>query len=113
MRTTVVALDQPVQESKQLEDITRAIDDIRKARTLLADSPLVLAVSLSILTDGIELAEHQGRVDEKKAWCALAEEVVAALQTYRSCSVGKHEVSRPRLGKDNGTWTCAIPAEPR
>ncbi len=48
----------------------RAINDLDKARLLLADSPLVLTMSLSVLTEGIELANDQGREAEGEAWCA-------------------------------------------
>ena len=76
------ALQEHGLESKEVDDFRRAIEDFEEAEMLLGHSPFVLAIGLSILTDGIDLAEYQGSESDAQEWRRRGEEIAAKLREW-------------------------------
>jgi hypothetical protein len=70
-----------------------AVDDVDMARSLLQDSPLMLTIVLSVLTEGIELAKYQESSTDAKQWRERGEEIVKKLELRPDCFMGKREMT--------------------
>lgn len=80
-------------ELKELDDYHKALDDFGRAEVLLRQNPFALGIGLSILNDGIELAEHAGSSGDSQAWRMRGEALAAKLLERADYKRGLHEVA--------------------
>ncbi len=78
-------------EFSSLEDLRKAIADVDTARSILKDSPLILAMALSILIDGIEIAQAEDSRQDVQQWREAGEEICRKLDQMPDCSMGTRE----------------------
>ena len=88
-----MARRQEGQESQKLDDFRKAIADFDTAQSLMPDSPFVLTIGLSVLTDTIRLAKYQDGDADVLAWRKQAEQIVNSLDQWPDHLTGQREVA--------------------
>ena len=80
-------------ELGSLEDLRRAIADVDTARSILSDSPLIMAMALSILIDGVEIAQAENSRQDVQKWRETGEEICRKLEERPDGSIGRRELA--------------------